>query len=191
MAVRCRWWRCRRGRFYSRNRSGHTVYFFAGWLRGGLPFLLNRAPRFQPQPQHRRNCGAALVCRALFAQTPGAIHPGDLQRGDDGHGRAAAKLRSPGSGPAGYVERPRLRPFATPRDGLDLRRGSHDGPAGPRLPGGLGGVLACTRRSFAQPACAAEPQVPAGGITGCLRALPGVRAARFHYPRVLHARWCQ
>ena len=49
------------------------------------------------------------------------------------------------AGAARHARRPRLRPVAPPRHGLDLGRGADDRPAARRLPGGAGGVAARAR----------------------------------------------
>ena len=72
VAVRRRRRRRRRGRVHPRGRPRHAVRLVAGRLRRGLPLLLHRPPGLLAQPHHRRDRGAALVCRALPARAPEA-----------------------------------------------------------------------------------------------------------------------
>lgn len=59
------------------------------------------------------------------------------------------------------------------------------------LPVALAVSLHASNDALRDVARAAQPQVPAGGADGGLSPLPGIRAARFHYFRILHARWRQ
>ena len=126
VAVRRRRRQRRRDGVHPRRRSRHAVRLVAGRLRGRLPLLLHRPPGLQPQPDDRRDRRPAVVCRASPAQAPepGAGRARHHERRDDGHGRAAAELRGAGAGPARDARRPRLRPVAPPRHGVDLGRGA-------------------------------------------------------------------
>ena len=110
----------------------------------------------------------AVVCRtpAARAAAAGRRRTRHQQRGDDGHGRAAAELCGAAAGAARDARRPCLRPVAAARHRLHLGRGADDRPAARRLPGGAGGVAACAQRCAARRAGAAEPQVPAGRAAG-------------------------
>jgi hypothetical protein len=90
------------------------------------------------------------------------------QRGDDGHGRAAAELRALVPALRDHARRPRLRPVAPPRHGVHLGRGADDRPPGPIARWRW--RCRCTRPTTrcATPG-AAEPQVPAGRTAGRLQ----------------------
>jgi 23S rRNA (adenine2503-C2)-methyltransferase len=95
VAVRRRRRQCGRDGLHPGSRPRHAVRVVAGRLCGGLPLLFHRPPGFQPQPQHRRDRGPAVACRApLRPAGPGRRRARHRQRGDDGHGRAAAELRA-------------------------------------------------------------------------------------------------
>ena len=148
VAVRRRRRQRGRDRVHPRGRPRHAVRVVAGRLRGRLPLLLDRPPGLQPQPdapaRSSPSSGSPSTALRQRLNVPDGERV-DHQRGDDGHGRAAAELRGAGAGAARDARRPRLRPVAPPRDGLDLGRGADDRPAARGLPGGAGGVAARAR----------------------------------------------
>ena len=129
VAVRRRRRQRRRGRVHPRGRPRHAVRVVAGRLRRRLPLLLHGHQGFS-----RNLTTGEIVAQLWFAEHFLRKHLEDrrrarhLQRGDDGHGRAAAELRGAGAGAAHDAGRPRLRPVAPPRDGVHLRRGADDRP---------------------------------------------------------------
>jgi 23S rRNA (adenine2503-C2)-methyltransferase len=93
VAVRRRRRQCGRGGLHPRGRPRHAVRVVAGRLRRGCRFCSTGHQGFQPQPRAPARSSPAVVCRALPASPPEDRPARHLQRGDDGHGRAAAELR--------------------------------------------------------------------------------------------------
>ena len=146
MAVRRRRRRRRRDGVHPRERARHAVHLVAGRLRRQLPVLLHRPPGLQPQSHHRPRSSPSSGCRAVLRRRLGLR---DSERAITnvvmmGMGEP---LQNYGScaGAAHDARRPRLRPVAASRHGLDLRRGADDRPAGRGLSGGAGGIAARAR----------------------------------------------
>jgi hypothetical protein len=70
-----------------------TLCVVASRLCPGLQFLLHRQARLQQQPHRRRSHRPGVDCQQILRDRPCDRRPRDHQRGDDGHGRAAAELR--------------------------------------------------------------------------------------------------
>jgi hypothetical protein len=79
--------------YIPQGKRGTSVRFVPGRLCPGLQFLLHRQARLQQQPHRRRSHRSGVDCQQILWQRPGNRRPCHHQRGDDGHGRAAAELR--------------------------------------------------------------------------------------------------
>ncbi len=138
---------------------------------------------------------AEIIGQLWWANHAAAPHGGpgrgrrarDQQRGDDGHGRAAAEFRQRGDRAAADAGRPCLRPVAAARDGVDLRPGAGMDRLADDCPVALAVSLHAPERCVARPAGADQPQVSAARTDGGLPALSAVGAARFHHLRIRDA----
>jgi 23S rRNA (adenine2503-C2)-methyltransferase len=143
---------------------------------------------FQPQPRHRRDRRPAVVCRAFPAPPPEDRPARHLQRGDDGHGRAAAEL---------FRLVPALRTMLDDHGyGLSRRRVtvSTSGvvPMMDRLardcPVALAVSLHAPTDALRDNLVPLNRKYPLAELLDACAALPGARAARLHHLRILHAR---
>jgi 23S rRNA (adenine2503-C2)-methyltransferase len=109
------------------------------------------------------------------------------QRGDDGHGRAAAELRRAGAGAAHDARRPRLRPVAPPRHGVHLGHGAMIDRLREDCPVALAVSLHAPNDALRD---ALVPLNRKHGPGRCCTPACAIwrRAARLHHLRVLHAR---
>ena len=141
----------------------------------GCRFCSTGHQGFSRNLTHRRDRRPALARRVSSCAGASACADGERAITNVvmmGMGEPLQNYAALRAGAAHDARRPRLRPVAPPRHGVDLGRGADDRPPARRLPGRAGGVAACARRRAARRARAAEPQVPDRRAAGRLRALP-------------------